>query len=188
MPQQSINFCSTSPAKPTITISSGVEGVTPNLTLTSSVQAPFYQWFRNGTAIAGAAARSYTVQPGDFSGTAATTFTVRAATDVAGNCSATSDAFTLTANEDEKLQAAWQAYPNPTLDRLTVKLDAALSSRVQSLTLYDLQGRRVDSRPVRPVRGSATVEFDLRQTASGLLLLRAEGETLNLTKKIQKIQ
>ncbi|MCS6917617.1 MAG: YCF48-related protein [Chitinophagales bacterium] len=134
-----------SPAKPTITFSNGV--------LTSS-PALAYQWYLNGSAIAGATAQSYIPMQNGFYQVAVTE----------NDCSEISDPYQVVGVSDGLL-TEWGtvlAYPNPVKDELTIQLQQPAEGR---LLLFDVTGRAVAK---RVVNSSPFVHLSLSALPAGI--------------------
>jgi photosystem II stability/assembly factor-like uncharacterized protein len=122
------SFC-VNPVKPTITVGAPGE----EMTLTSS-NAEGNQWFREGEAIAGALASSYTT---DESGSYAVQTTV-------GDCvSAMSESFGLVVTGINDLsESGMKIYPNPSSDFVIVEVRTAQREDL-TLEVFDMVGRLV---------------------------------------------
>jgi hypothetical protein len=66
--------------------------------------------------------------------------------------------------------AGLEAFPNPTADRLSVRLDTPVAGRA-TLRLTDIFGRVVHQRPIETVVGSNRLELDLTALPTGNYLL-----------------
>ncbi|WP_299701774.1 T9SS type A sorting domain-containing protein [uncultured Pontibacter sp.] len=78
-----------------------------------------------------------------------------------------------------------QVYPNPFPDVLKVTLTAP-QSQAATMTIYDLNGRRVMSKNVDLELGVNNMELQLQQLQSGMYILKIVGEGLESTTRIMK--
>ncbi len=78
-----------------------------------------------------------------------------------------------------------RAVGNPTPGEFVVEVNGAEGLPLQ-VTLTDVSGRLVESRMIIPTSATHRDVFDLRRQASGLLLLRAVGNTRTQTLKVLK--
>ncbi|TDE17456.1 T9SS type A sorting domain-containing protein [Dyadobacter psychrotolerans] len=85
--------------------------------------------------------------------------------------------------DSEKISIAIQAYPVPTDDFINVKVQSKNRSII-TLQLIDLQGRILQQISSRSAEILFQEQFDVRDYASGIYLIRAENDTESVTQKI----
>ncbi|MCC3159931.1 T9SS type A sorting domain-containing protein [Hymenobacter sp. 15J16-1T3B] len=76
-----------------------------------------------------------------------------------------------TAARSGQLALAWEAYPNPVADALTISADLPAGSRV-TVELLDALGRPVRQQPVAVPSGALRHTLDVHELPAGLYLLR----------------
>ena len=158
-PEVETIFC-INPLKPSITHIINGAGV---MTLTSS-NTGGNQWYKDGTAVAGAVDNSLEV-------TTAGNYTVK--TTVEECASELSNPFpvVVTGDVDGKLSSI-SLYPNPAEDRLYILLPGSNSKKV---TLLQADGRVAEEHHT----SASSLEVDVRSYAAGLYLVRVTDESGN---------
>lgn len=136
-----------------------------------------YQWYRNGTAIAGATLQTYTpTQPGNYTVKVTNAF----------GCSATSAAYVvgpdLSIDETQGLSMA--IYPNPTSETVYIRLTGNAAG-MWNLSLTDAAGREVrQSRQQAGQQAENTLNLDVTGLAPGLYMLKVTQNGLALTRPV----
>ncbi|NDK56299.1 T9SS type A sorting domain-containing protein [Pontibacter fetidus] len=82
-------------------------------------------------------------------------------------------------------KAILQAYPNPFSDKLTITITSPVSEQAV-LTLYNLQGRKLQSMAIVPEKGINNYELSTQQLSSGVYILKVAGNTTDVTTKVLK--
>ncbi|WP_210518525.1 T9SS type A sorting domain-containing protein [Hymenobacter terricola] len=156
------------PAQPVLTFLNGVLS-------TGAVAGASYQFYLNGSAIAGATGATFAVaQNGSY------TVVVTGAN---GCASLPSAALAVVVTATHASQAAFEltAYPNPTLDgRLTVAMSGA--HPVTQLTVFNALGQQMLTATVPAAATSR--ELDLSGVATGIYMLRATTASGTVTQRI----
>jgi hypothetical protein len=156
------------PATPTVTVSGTAA---TGLTLSTPVVAgATYQWFRNGTAVAGATSATYLVNSGDNNGS----YTV-VVTSAAGCASAASAATNAVVTATTAARAGTEVfvYPNPSPARnLLVNLQGYQEN--VRLTVFNALGQPVFETSVAAARLGQPQPLGLSSLAAGVYTLRAQ--------------
>lgn len=140
-----------------------------------------YQWFKDGAAITGANASSYTItnaQETD-SGVYHCEITNNLVPDliiVRADIALLIDA-SLSINENQKNN--FSVYPNPTNGILNIKLNEVANAKMK---LLDIQGRYILGKEL----SSQNTVIDMSNLNSGTYLLQIQGDNFNTTKRIVK--
>lgn len=150
------SFC-IKPAKPSITVSN-LNTTSP--TLTSSA-ASGNQWYRNGVAISGATAASY-------SATQAGIYKVQVQVDDCVSEFSNDQALVVTGDLNYDQNNTIEMYPNPATNILNIKLGRA--NERKEVGLYDLTGREMEQRQV----WDDLIQFDVSGWVKGVYLLKVK--------------
>lgn len=150
------SFC-IKPAKPSITVSN-LNTTSPTLTSTA---ASGNQWYRNGVAISGATAASYSV-------TQAGIYKVQVQVDDCVSEFSNDQALIVTGDLNYDATNTIEVYPNPVTNILNVKLGRANEQKLVSF--YDLTGRQMEQRQV----WEAQAQFDVSGWAKGFYLIKVK--------------
>jgi hypothetical protein len=151
-----------------------VPAITQNSNLLSVTTGyAYYQWFLNGTAIAGANAAQFA---------AATNGSYRVDVGNSATCITSSSAFTFTSTAVSTVDvdgAQVRFYPNPVRDILTVNVEGNRSARSLPLRIVDAQGRTVKTAFLKAGRNtvlvadiSAGIYHAVMQTGKGAKTVR----------------
>jgi hypothetical protein len=128
--EYSIAISCAKPPKPTISQASNADFTAATLTSSAAPASGTYQWFNNGTAIAGATAQSYTTSE-------VGSYTVSISV---SDCQTVSDPFVIviTANESSALNE-FILYPNPVKDWFTLSLSKWKGKK--NVVIYQSSGK-----------------------------------------------
>ncbi|WP_345267255.1 T9SS type A sorting domain-containing protein [Nibrella viscosa] len=92
----------------------------------------------------------------------------------------------ITAEPTVPLQMQLSASPNPTSDVLNVTITGAGEQKVVPLKLYNVMQRVVGEWPVEISNGQGKATIDIREQATGVYILSAEGDKQRATQRIMK--
>jgi zinc-dependent metalloproteinase lipoprotein len=149
------------PAKPKISTGNGVE-----LTATTATS---YQWYLNGTPIAGATSQTYTIkEKGSY------TVIIKDA----NGCSAVSDAFLATGISTLENEVTMDIFPNPSTGSFTVNLTVIQKDNYQ-VAVKNVLGQVIYTESLTNFKGSYTKQLDLSVYGKGvytLTLIKASGQ------------
>ncbi len=137
----------------------GVEGNE----LISSVVAPNYQWYLDGTAIPGANERSYAFNE-------LGTYTVAVDDNV---CKFHSEGVIITGGGEQPLEAGLNIYPNPSSNTVTLEMTNQLSGDLV-ITLYNMIGERVWKMQDSKYPGSYQAELSIPFLPPGIYNMMIE--------------
>ncbi|MBJ6118590.1 T9SS type A sorting domain-containing protein [Pontibacter sp. BT310] len=79
-----------------------------------------------------------------------------------------------------------EAYPNPFVEKLSVTITVPASETEATLTLYNLQGRRLQTIKTALEKGMNTFELNTQQLASGVYIIRITGNSSDVSAKVLK--
>lgn len=175
--------CASSPASVTIAVGAALPQptvVNRGDTLSSSVAATSYQWFRNNVAISGATSR-------DFRAVVFGTYVVEVTS--ADGCKTRSAPrqFTPTGLEVATLAQQANIYPNPNNGAFTLQLDNIPSGTIH-VTLTDAIGRIVHRFNVENDGATVARQVSLPTQLKGLYFARISGEKFNKTIPVEVIR
>ncbi len=161
------NFC-IKPDKPTIAVTNTN---TDSPTLTSSSTAG-NQWFRNGTAIAGATSTTYSAtQPGIYK--------VQVSVD---DCTSefSNDQALIVTGDIDRATTTIGIYPNPVIDWLTISLGD--ESGKKEVSIIDLNGRKIESKE----ESGTEARFNVSSYYAGTYLLKVKSQSTVTTIRFIK--
>lgn len=139
--------------------------------------AQYYQWYLNGTAIAGATSQTYVIQqPG--------TYYVLISDD--NGCEAPSVPIVITGIDETFLLSAVEIYPMPFTDSFTVKGELLNSNEI-SLNVYDISGRLISTQQIKTSGGKFKHILDTRQWPHGILVMELLSGKNAIYRKITKV-
>jgi len=135
--------------------------------LFSSVVAPSYQWFRDGTPVAGANSRSLILGENPDLGS----YTVQISN---GECRFISEALLVNSTLADIEQQEVLFFPNPVADYLTVDLSGVWhhASEDVRIDIYSLSGGKVLSHLQKPQPGSVLINLPLQHLRAGSYILQ----------------
>lgn len=145
-------------------------------TLMSS-NAQYYQWYLNGTAIAGATYQSYVIlQPG--------TYYVMISDD--NGCEAASVPIVITGIDETFLQSSLEMYPMPFSVSCTLKGESLTSDNIY-LNVYDISGRMITTQQITPENGKFKSILDAGKWPEGILIMELSSGKNTVYRKLTKV-
>jgi hypothetical protein len=162
----------------TIVNISVVPNPTPNVVVSGdtvkAVGYLLYQWYLNGTAIAGATHSSYTA-------TVSGNYSVSVVT--ANGCHGTSNAIHITVSSIDDVAAddVFFVSPNPVKNLLTIQYQAE-----GDLSVMDITGRVLNNYLLKNNGGKSTLVVDLSKLSSGIYLLQYQSSNYLRTIRLLK--
>jgi hypothetical protein len=79
-----------------------------------------------------------------------------------------------------------EAYPNPFAEKLSVTVTIPVSEPEATLTLYNLQGRKLQTIKTALEKGMNTFELNTQHLASGVYIIRITGNSSDVSAKVLK--
>jgi len=168
------------PAKPSLRIVSGVEGVSSIMTIASNVSGDVYRWYTNGNRIAGADGIRYSVQPTDFeNGSAA--FQVEIENEA--GCTEISEPLVITANEAELIEQSFRVYPNPASSTVNLQWDALGAQKSGKVQVFNTAGQLLETVLLSP---NTSKRLNVAGYPQGTYLIQLQLEGYTVVKKLLK--
>jgi len=150
--------------------------------LFSSVAAPAYQWYKDGSPIAGSTSRSLQLGPNPDIGS----YTVEISN---GDCRFISEALLVNAVLDAgESNAMLNIYPNPAFGTLHVNLPGHIlqSSELVEIDIYALSGNKVLSHRQQPEIASPTLNVPLMHLRQGVYILQLKTDSGVISRRFFK--